>query len=231
MALTFHPSTCQAHNMQSKKQAQNKIKLTDEQIELAARLTPLQRKFVLELIKPKMTQRKAYVNAGGTSKCAETQDATASRMIRNDKVAAFHNSLINSIASDLIMDKQEALEILSRSARVTVTDICDFTLENVGEDEEGNPIFQTVWKMKHSDEIDPKVLEAIKSVTFTKTGPKIELYDRNGSIKILSDMQGWNAPRKQELAGVDGKPIAIKSDIDISAPEIASALQSVFSKL
>lgn len=217
--------------MQSNKQAQNKIKLTNEQLELSAKLTPLQRRFVLELIKPKMKQRQAYVNAGGTSKGPEAQDSAASRMLRNDKVSAFHNSLIDSIASDLIMDKQEALEILSRSARVTVTDICDFTLENVGEDEEGNPIFQTVWKMKHSDEIDPKVLEAIKSVTFTKTGPKIELYDRNGSIKILSDMQGWNAPRRQELTGEGGKPIAVKSDVDISAPEIASALQNVFSKL
>lgn len=209
---------------------QSEIKLTDEQIEYAVKLTPLQRKFVINIVKG-MTQRKAYVAAGGTSKTEESQDACASKMLSNSKVNVFYQMLMEAAANDAVMTKHEAMEILTRSARVTVTDICDFTLENVGEDEEGNPIFQTVWKMKHSDEIDPKVLEAIKSVTFTKTGPKIELYDRNGSIKILSDMQGWNAPRRQELTGEGGKPIAVKSDVDISAPEIASALQNVFSKL
>lgn len=210
------------------------IKLTEEQIELAAKLTPLQRKFVLELIKPKMTQRQAYVNAGGTAESHDTQDACASRMLSNAKVAAFHNSLIDSIASDLIMTKQEALERLSKTARATIHDICTFKLvEVVTVDKQGNEVkeFNTIWEMKTTEEIDPVIAASIKSVTFTKMGPKIEMYDANGSIKILSDMQGWNAPRKQQLTGEDGKPIAIKSDIDISAPEIATALESVFNKL
>lgn len=217
--------------MTSKEQAKNhKLRLTDEQLEYAVKLTPLQRKFVINIVSG-MTQRQAYVKAGGTSKTEESQDACASKMLSNSKVRAFYEMMMEAAANDAIMTKHEAMEILTRSARVRITDICDFALQTVGEDEEGNEIKQTVWTMKNSDEIDPDILEAIKSVTFTKTGPKIELYDRNGSIKILSDMQGWNAPRKQELSGVDGKPIAVKSDIDVSAPEIASALESIFNKL
>jgi phage terminase small subunit len=88
---------------------------------------------------------------------------------------------------------------------------------------------QTVWTMKHSEDIDPVIAASIKSVTFTKTGPKIEMYDSNGSIKILSDLQGWNAPRKQEITGKDGSALAIKADV--SAPEIASALAGLMAKL
>jgi len=83
--------------------------------------------------------------------------------------------------------------------------------------------------MKHSEDIDPVIAASIKSVTFTKTGPKIEMYDSNGSIKILSDLQGWNAPRKQEITGKDGSALAIKADV--SAPEIAAALSGLMQKL
>lgn len=205
------------------------IKLTAEQLELASKLTPLQRRFVLELVKPGMTQHQAYINAGGTSKTPETQRKSASVMVTNGNVKAFHQSLINSIASDVIMTKQEALERLSKTARATIHDICTFELKQVGEDEDGNPVMQTVWTMKHSEDIDPVIAASIKSVTFTKTGPKIEMYDANGSIKLLSDMQGWNAPRKQEITGKDGSALAIKADV--SAPEIASALAGLMAKL
>lgn len=205
------------------------IKLTAEQLELASKLTPLQRKFVLELIKPGTSQRQAYITAGGKAKGEASQDQSASKMISNTKVRIFHDSLLEHIASDVIMSKQEAMERLSRSARATIHDICTFELKQVGEDEYGNPVMQTVWTMKHSEEIDPVIAASIKSVTFTKTGPKIEMYDSNGSIKILSDLQGWNAPRKQEITGKDGSALAIKADV--SAPEIASALAGLMAKL
>lgn len=205
------------------------IKLTAEQLELASKLTPLQRKFVMHLVSSSMNQREAYVKAGGKAETEKAQIASASRMLAQVSVKAFYDSLMNSIASDSIMTKQEALERLSKSARATIHDICTFELKQVGEDEEGNPVMQTVWTMKHSEDIDPVIAASIKSVTFTKTGPKIEMYDSNGSIKILSDLQGWNAPRKQEITGKDGSALAIKADV--SAPEIASALAGLMAKL
>jgi len=205
------------------------IKLTQEQLDMASKLTPLQRRFVLELVKPGMSQRQAYINAGGKAKTESGQDQSASEIRSNPKVSAFYQSLIDSIASESIMSKQEALERLSKTARATIHDICTFRLTQVGEDEEGNPVMQTVWEMKNSEDIDPVIAASIKSVTFTKTGPKIEMYDANGSIKLLSDMQGWNAPRKQEITGKDGGSLDVKADV--SAPEIASALTSLMEKL
>jgi len=205
------------------------IKLTAEQLELASKLTPLQRKFVLELIKPGTSQRQAYITAGGKAKTETAQDSSATQIFSNLKVKAFYNSLLSCIASDSIMTKQEALERLSKTARATIHDICTFKLTQVGEDADGNPVMQTVWEMKNTEEIDPVIAASIKSVTFTKTGPKIEMYDANGSIKILSDLQGWNAPRKQEITGKDGSALAIKADV--SAPEIAAALTNLMGKL
>jgi phage terminase small subunit len=177
------------------------IKLTAEQLELASKLTPLQRKFVLELIKPGTSQRQAYLTAGGKGKTESAQDSSATTMFSNVKVKAFYDSLLSLIASDSIMTKQEALERLSKSARATIHDICTFKFTQVGEDENGNPVMQTVWEMKSTEEIDPVIAASIKSVTLTKAGPKIEMYDATGSIKILSDLQGWNAPKESKLTG------------------------------
>ena len=177
------------------------IKLTAEQLELASKLTPLQRKFVLELIKPGTSQRQAYLTAGGKAKGPQNQDSSATQIFSNIKVRAFYDSLLSCIASDSIMTKQEALERLSKSARATIHDICTFKFTQVGEDENGNPVMQTVWEMKSTEEIDPVIAASIKSVTLTKAGPKIEMYDATGSIKILSDLQGWNAPKESKLSG------------------------------
>ncbi len=123
-----------------------------------------------------------------------TINREASAMLDNPKITARLAELNQMAVSDAVMTKQEALQLLSVKARIRITDVCDFKQEQVGNDEEGNPVFQTVWTMKNAEDIDPAVAACIKSVTVTKTGPKIELYDANASAKLLADMLGWNAP-------------------------------------
>lgn len=202
---------------------------TPEQMELAAKLTSLQRKFIIELIKPNTSQRQAYLDAGGTAKTPESQDAAASRMLSDVKVKPFYDSLLEEKTINSIMTRDEALERLSKSARIKITDICDFKYVSFTDKETDETYTNTVWTMKDAEDIDPDVAACIKSVSFTKTGPKIELYDANGSIKLLSDMQGWNAPKKTELTGEGGK--AMKIDSKVSSPDIARALSGLMSKL
>ena len=66
-------------------------KLTVEQQHLFDVLTPLQKKFVTELLKGK-NQTDAYKKAGGKAK-GESAHVQASRMISFDKVAAFMSSV------------------------------------------------------------------------------------------------------------------------------------------
>lgn len=123
-----------------------------------------------------------------------TINVKASELLNNGKITVRLQELNQKAVSDAVMSKQEALELLSVKARVRITDVCDFSQEMVGNDENGDPVYQTVWTMKDSKDIAPEVLACIKSVTVTKTGPKIELYDANASAKLLADMLGWNAP-------------------------------------
>lgn len=205
-------------------------KLTPEQKLLAKELTVLQRKFVIELVKPKASQRQAYLKAGGKAKTQISQDSSATQIFSNLKVRAFYDSLINKTTSDSILSREEALEILTYSSRVSMTDIADFKLVQINENEpEKEPVMQTVWTMKDSCDIDPKIMACIKSVTMTKQGPKIELYDKQGAIKQLSTMQGWDAAKKTELTGKDGAALAIKADV--SAPEVVEALGKLMDRL
>ena len=189
--------------------AKKDISFTEKQMELASKLTPLQRKFIIELIKPNTSQRQAYIKAGGKAATPEAQDAAASRMLSDVKVKAFYEAMLETKTIDSIMERDEALEILSTNARVKMTDVADYGFVEVGKDEDGNPIMQTVWTMKDSKDIDPKVISCIKSVTMTKQGPKIELHDQQGAIKQLTDLQGWSSAKKFEVTGKDGDPIAI----------------------
>ncbi|ABV74304.1 hypothetical protein BA3_0019 [Thalassomonas phage BA3] len=158
--------------------AKNKqISFTQEQMELASKLTPLQRKFVIELIKPNTTQRQAYITAGGKAKGDKAQDASASRMLTDVKVKAFYNSLMESRESEAIFDRNEALEIVAEIAK--------------------------------NQEVAPN--------------------HRVQAVKQASEMEGWNAPKKTELTGKDGEALQLKADV--SAPEVAEALNNLMDKI
>ena len=209
--------------------AKKDISFTEKQMELASKLTPLQRKFIIELIKPNTSQRQAYIKAGGKAATPEAQDAAASRMLSDVKVKAFYEAMMEVQTINSIMTRDEALERLSKSARIKITDVCTFKYVEFTDKETDEVYMNTVWTMKDAEDIDPDVAACIKSVTFTKTGPKIELYDANGSIKMLSDIQGWNAPKRTEITGKDGQALQLNANVE--APEIASALAGLMEKL
>ena len=169
------------------------------------------------------------MKAGGKAKGLESIDAAAYRLFSDVQVKAYYDSLIEAATNSAIMTREQALERLTKSAQVTITDVCEFRNVKVGEDDSGQPIYQTVWTIKDSENIPPHIAACIKSVTITKTGPKIELYDSNAAIKQLSTMEGWDAPKRSELTGKDGKPLALKTDV--KAPEVVAALGSLMDKL
>lgn len=209
--------------------ANKQLSFTPQQMELASKLTPLQRKFIIELIKPNTSQRQAIKAAGSKAKTDLALDNSASVMLSNSKVKAFYDAMMETKTVNSIMQRDEALEILSSNARVKMSDVADFGFRKVGEDDEGRDIMESVWTMKNGEDIDPAVASCIKSVTMTKNGPKIELHDQQGAIKQLTDIQGWAAPKKTELTGAGGEALQLNSNI--TSPEIASALAGLMSKL
>ena len=174
------------------------MKTKTELSELSEGLTILQRYFVLSLVKG-MTQRQAYIDAGGTAKTEKSQDVCAHQLLSHIKVRAYYDALMEIAAFTAVMTREEALQRLTVSAKVSITDVCDFTSRQVGEDEYGEPVYQTAWEMKDSKDIPSHIAACIKSVTAGRAGLKIELYDSMNSIKLLSEMQRWKeAPEETE---------------------------------
>lgn len=199
--------------------------LTPEIMKLADPLTNLQRATVINIVTGKMSQREAYKAAGGRAKTDDSADASVSRMLSDSKVKAFHEALLASAAKTAVMTREEAMERLTSIARTNIKDLATFRRAQVGEDENGNPVFQTVWEFKDSGDIPEEHAAAVIEVGSGRDGLKFKIQSPASAIKQLADMEGWNAASKHELTGKDGKPIALVADIN--APEIAEAIKEV----
>lgn len=196
--------------------------MTPEQQALAYKLTNLQRGVVLGVVAGK-SQRQAYYDAGGKAKTDEAADTSAYEIMSRPEVVAFYDSLVSSAAGDAILTRAEALERLSLIARTRITDVLEFEtveVETTNKDGEPETKTETIWRMKESAELNELAASAIKSVTMTKFGPKIEMHDAHAAIAQVAKMQGWDAAQKHELTGPDGGPIAmIPARIELVAPD------------
>ncbi len=182
------------------------ITLTPEQMEMANGLTHLNRMTVIHVVGG-MSHRAAYRAAGGKAKKDSSADSTVSKMLSSDKVKAFYDSLIAIAATSSIMTREEAMQILTNQARTNVSDIADFRKIKVGDDEDGDPVYQTVWDLKNSDELTPEQAASIMEVSAGKDGLKFKMHDQKAAIKQLTEMEGWNAAQRMEHTGKDGEAI------------------------
>ena len=187
--------------------------LTPKQEALAAKLNQVQIDTVLGVVAGK-SQRQSYIEAGGNGSTNEALDAAASKLLSLDKVVAFKNSLLEGIVNDAILTRERALERLTLVAETEITDILEFRtveVKKVGKDGEEETDEETIWLMKDSPDVQRRARAAIKSVTMTKQGPKIEMYDATAAMAQIAKMQGWDAPAKiaqTDSAGNDVKPDA-----------------------
>lgn len=185
--------------------------MTPEQEELAKELSDLQRNLVLGVVAGK-TQRQAYYDAGGKATSDESADANASKILSMDKVAAFKMSLIKSEVKESIMEREEALERLSLMGRTRITDILEFEaveVATVNKDGEQEIKTETIWRLKDSAELQERAAAAIKSVTMTKFGPKIEMHDAASAIAQIAKLRGWEAATKIEHSGTVGHKMTL----------------------
>lgn len=180
--------------------------MTPEQKFLFDQLTKLQQRVATNVLSG-MSQRQAYVDGGGSAIGEESIDASASALLSNSKVATFMDAMKEEAISDAIMTRNKALERLSLMADTRITDILEFRtveVKEVNKDGEEEVSEQTIWLMKDSPEIEKRAAASIKSVTMTKFGPKIEMYDAKDAIAQLAKMRGWESAQKIDLSSKDG---------------------------
>ena len=195
--------------------------LTPEQQELAAKLTHLQ-KWTMIHCASGMSKMDAYVKAGGKAK-GKSANNVIGKMLEKGSVRAFYDSLVSSAAAKSVMTREEALETLTKIARTTVKDVVRFKDAQVGEDEDGNPVYQTVWQLIDQDNMDDGHAAAIAELSTGRDGFKFKLHSQTGAIKQLSELEGWDAPKK-----VEGN---LTLDGNVDSPEIAKAVGQLLDKL
>lgn len=180
--------------------------MTPEQQKLADKLTNLQRLTVLGVVAGK-THEAAYRDADGKASTPEAARTIVSRMLTDVNVKAFYDSLVSSVAESAVISREKALARLSLMAETRITDILEFEAVEVvakGKDGEEEVKTETIWRLKNSDELQERAASAIKSVTMTKFGPKVEMHDAASAIAQIAKMQGWDAAQKVDHTSSDG---------------------------
>jgi len=98
------------------------VKRLDKRIkELGKHLTKFQRNVVLNVVNG-MSQRQAYLVAGGKAKNENSQDVCVSVLLSHAKVDNYYQALMEKAQLGSILTKAEALNILSEQARSESSD-------------------------------------------------------------------------------------------------------------
>lgn len=196
--------------------------LSDEQKTLFDALTRLQKRFVTQLLNGD-NQTQAYRNAGGKAK-GDTERSKASQIGSNRNVQAFLKAVQYETLNEAFMTYEESISRLSAMGRTTIQDIVTWGNFQIGEDENGEPVYQASWKFKPIEEIKPEHLSAIAELSTGKDGIKLKLHDPKAAIKQLAEMRGWEAPKKTELSGPNGGAI---QTTNLTADEAAEAYRKL----
>lgn len=195
---------------------------SEEIARLAAELTSEQLEFAnLWITKPKhgMTDAECYMKAYPGSS-PSTAKVNSSRLVRKSpKVMAYLAAHQAETTANNIASLDELKVSLTEMARADITDVCQWDIADQVDETTGEVIGKLpVPKVRKFEDVPPELRRMIKSITYTKAGPKIELYDRQRAMDMLIKMQGGYT-EKVELSGPNGGPI-LTSDM---TPEEATA--------
>lgn len=168
--------------------------------ELFAQLTLLEQDTVTNWLRG-MTQRQAYLTAGGESATAAGADVAACTLLNKPKVKRYVALVRSEQHDETIMGRDEMRRRLTVLARTDLKDLVEFS-----EVETPSGKKQTVWRLR--DDVDPLRQAAIAELTFTKMGPKMKTHNALVAMKQLADLDGLEAPKRTELSGPGGKPLA-----------------------
>lgn len=185
--------------------------MRDTLAELAAALTAEQLEFAnLYLTKPShgMTDVECYQAAfPGCTKGTAT--VNSSRLVRhNPKVRAYLDAHNVEKLADNIASLDELKVSLTEMIRADITDIARWDTV-YGEDGGAVP----VPCIRKFEDVPPELRRLIKSITYTKQGPKIEYYDKQKAMDMLIRIQGGYAPEKVALSGAVAN-LRIDADMD-----------------
>jgi len=178
------------------------MELTPDQLDALLDLTEKQRKAVLHYMSGK-SKAEAYTDAGYQSSSRSTASKNASKLFETEKVKKAVRLLmqedVQEQVNDSILSRERALEILNHQAECSLDEVLDFFEVEI--DTLQGPVKHTLFRLKDTKNWSEKVKASIKSITLTKQGPKIELYDRQNAVKITGQIEEYISPKGRKSSG------------------------------
>ncbi len=195
------------------------VTLTDEQLTMFDGLTKLKQGVAVNTLSG-MKPAEAHRVAGGVCKDESRRTNLASEILLHPAVRDFINSFNTEPSPSLVravMTREDIISDLTDIANATIFDVMNFYTNNdemmnleTGEEIQG----QSTIVVKSMNEIDPKFHKLIKGVKQTKHGIELTLHDQMQARKQITDMCGYDAPKRSEISGLGGQPIQVEEITD-----------------
>lgn len=195
------------------------VTLTDEQLTMFNNLTKLQRGVVTGSLGG-MSPSDAHRNAGGKCRDEARRTDLASQILLYPVVVKFMDTFKVEPPASLtraVMTRDDIISDLTDIANATIFDVARFYTDHdsmmhleTGAEVEG----QTSVIVKSMSDIDPKHHKLIKGVKQTKYGIELTLHDQMQARKQITDMCGYDAPKRSEISGPGGEPIKVEEVTD-----------------
>lgn len=195
--------------------------MTPEQTALFEKLTRLQRRVCTAFLKPGATARGAYYEAGGTAKTPGSADTSVSEIMSKPQVRAFLAEMEKTAVKSAIMEKEEAMAILTRQARTSLSDLVEWARYPIASDFTTGEVteWQTGWRIKPSVEQDPEKMALISELTAGKEGIKIKTHSQREALQLLGKFAGWEAPQKVAATNGKGEDVVMPTVIRLVGPD------------
>lgn len=198
--------------------------------ELYEAMTPGQRRFAQiyirdyeKLARKEVNYADIYEEAFPDVSSRGEASSSAWRLIRgNNNCRAYIDEALKQHGINPGVSIRTDAEVRADLEAMATADITEIVSWDLIETENG-----TVWAPKVMDvkEVDPVVRRLIKSITWTKSGPKLELHDQLRAQDMLNRMRGAYVDRV-ELSGPNGGPIKLEADVKLTIESTCAKLLS-----
>lgn len=198
--------------------------LTERQKRAAAELNPSQLEFVSRWLQRHVTgdsESACYLAAYPNTSDYRGASVSATRLLALPKVQEFISAMRETgTLRSTVATLQEIQEQLTAIARADITEIVPW--ENVVDEDTG--AVYPLPKIKNLSELPAEHRRMIKSITWTKQGPKIELHDAAKAQDMLIRMQGGYKDKLELSGGIVAASVELDASDPLKAAQDYSAL-------
>lgn len=162
-----------------------------------------------------LTDAQCYLQAYPRCVSEKAASVNASRLILHSKrireyLAAHQCERI----SDAVASLDECVTMLSEMARADITEVASWNVREEIDEETGEVLSVTpLPQIRRFEDVPPELRRLIKSITYTKNGPKLEFYDRQKAIETLMKFHGGFTERVELSGGVAVANVTVTPDM------------------